>query len=107
MTWVMLFLAAAMEIVMGVMLKLNQGWTRPIPSGMAIAAGMASIYLLARSLSSLPLGTAYAIWTGIGTIGLTVIGILLFHESMAWTRLLFLGLALVGIIGLRFSGSPA
>jgi len=95
-----------LEIVMGVSLKLNAGWTRPVPSVLAIGAGLLSIYLLARSLASLPIGTAYAIWTGIGTIGLVVIGMVCFHEGTGWMRLFFLGLALVGIIGLRFSEVP-
>jgi quaternary ammonium compound-resistance protein SugE len=105
MAWAMLFLAAMLEIVMGVSLKLNAGWTRPMPSIIAISAGLGSIYLLARSLSSLPIGTAYALWTGIGTIGLATIGMVYFHEGVGCMRLFFLGLALTGIIGLRFTGS--
>lgn len=104
MAWVTLFCAAMLEIVMGVSLKLNAGWTRPMPSVIAIAAGLGSIYLLARSLLSLPIGTAYAIWTGIGTIGLVAIDMIYFHEGTGWMRLFFLGLALIGIIGLRFTG---
>lgn len=102
MAWATLLLAALLEIVMGVSLKMNAGWTRPVPSVLAIGAGLASIYLLARSLSALPIGTAYAIWTGIGTIGLVLIGMLYFHEGASWMRVFFLGLALAGIIGLRF-----
>ena len=104
MAWVMLLFAAMLEIVMGVSLKLSAGWTRLMPSLIAIGAGLGSIYLLARSLSSLPIGTAYAIWTGIGTIGLVAIGMICFQEGTGWMRLFFLGLALTGVIGLRFTG---
>ncbi len=103
MAWTFLFVAAALEIVMGVALKLNQGWTRLLPSVVAVAAGLASIYLLAKALRSLPVGTAYAIWTGIGTLGLVAIGIVSFGEGVHWQRMLFLTLTVVGIIGLRFS----
>lgn len=103
MAWTLLLAAAALEIVMGVALKLNQGWTRLLPSIVAIAAGLASIYLLAKALRSLPVGTAYAVWTGIGSLGLVAVGIVAFGESVQWQRLLFVGLTVAGIIGLRFS----
>ncbi|MCT9118299.1 multidrug efflux SMR transporter [Cupriavidus gilardii] len=103
MAWTFLFVAAALEIVMGVALKLNQGWTRLLPSVVAVTAGLASIYLLAKALRNLPVGTAYAIWTGIGTLGLVAIGIVSFGEGVQWQRMLFLTLTVVGIIGLRFS----
>jgi quaternary ammonium compound-resistance protein SugE len=105
--WTYLFLAAALEIVMGVSLKLNAGWTRLGPSIVAVMAGLGSIYLLALALRSLPIGMAYAIWTGIGTIGLVVVGTLVFQEEMNWPRACFLGLALSGIIGLRFYEAAA
>ncbi|MFJ1302826.1 DMT family transporter [Pseudomonadota bacterium AL_CKDN230030165-1A_HGKHYDSX7] len=107
MAWTYLFLAAALEIVMGLSLKLNAGWTRPAPSIIAVMAGLGSIYLLALALRSLPMGMAYAVWTGIGTIGLVLAGVLVFQDEMNWTRAGFLGLALIGIIGLRFSEAAA
>ncbi|WP_415817876.1 DMT family transporter [Bordetella tumbae] len=105
MAWTYLFLAAALEIVMGLCLKLNAGWTKLGPSAIAVIAGLGSIYLLALALRSLPVGMAYAIWTGIGTIGLVLVGVLAFQDEMNWPRAFFLGLAFIGIIGLRFAES--
>jgi len=102
MAWTYLLAAAALEIVMGLGLKLNQGWSRPLPSALAIAAGLGSICLLAKALQTLPVGTAYAIWTGLGAVGLVVIGIAVFGESAHWQRLLFLALTAAGLIGLRY-----
>ncbi|MCD0505014.1 DMT family transporter [Bordetella petrii] len=102
MGWTYLLAAAGLEIVMGLGLKLNQGWTRPLPSALAVLAGLGSIYLLAKALQTLPVGTAYAIWTGLGALGLVILGIALFGESAHWQRLLFLGLTAVGLIGLRY-----
>lgn len=101
MAWTVLLVAAAFEIAMGLALKLNHGWTRLWPSVAAVATGLASIYLLALALRALPVGTAYAIWTGIGSVGLAVAGMLAFGESMHWQRLLFLAITVIGIAGLR------
>lgn len=103
MAWTYLFLAAALEILMGLFLKLNEGWSRPGPSIVAVMAALSSIFLLALALRSLPVGTAYAIWTGVGTIGLVLIGLVFFNEQLSWTRVFFLALAITGIAGLRFS----
>ncbi len=107
MAWTYLLAAAALEVVMGLGLKLNHGWTRPLPSALAIVAGLGSIYLLAKALQTLPVGTAYAIWTGLGAVGLVVIGIAVFGESAHWPRLLFLALTAAGLIGLRYVESAA
>ncbi|ALS59766.1 DMT family transporter [Pandoraea norimbergensis] len=104
MAWGYLLLAAALEIGMGIALKLNSGWTRVTPSVIALVAALASIYLLALALKTLPVGTAYAIWTGIGTIGLVVIGVMVFGETLTWSRGGFLALAILGIAGLRMTG---
>lgn len=103
MAWGYLFLAAAFEIAMGVSLKLNAGWTKPVPSVAAVVCGLISIYLLAMSMKSLPIGTAYAIWTGTGAVGLVMIGILYFQDAVNPMRLLFLAITFVGLIGLRFA----
>lgn len=103
MAWLYLFLAALCEIAMGMALKLNAGWTRPLPGIAAVAAALMSIYLLALSLRTLPLGMAYAIWTGTGALGLVLAGILLFQETASTARLFFIALTFIGIIGLRFS----
>lgn len=103
MAWVYLFLAAAFEIAMGVSLKLNEGWTKPVPSVAAVVCGLISIYLLAMSMKTLPVGTAYAIWTGTGAVGLVTIGILFFHDAVSPLRLTFLAITFVGLVGLRFA----
>ena len=103
MAWIYLLLAAGLEIAMGLALKLNDGWTRVLPSAMAVVAALASIYLLALALRALPVGMAYAIWTGIGTVGLLIVGVVWFGESLPWSRVGFLALTIVGIAGLRFS----
>lgn len=107
MNWTYLFLAAMLEIVMGVALKLNKGWTQPLASVGAVVAALGSIYLLAMALRSLPVGMAYSLWTGIGTLGLVVVGVMAFNEEMSWSRGFFMGLLLVGIVGLRYSESAA
>lgn len=101
MAWAYLFLAAALEVAMGLSLKLNAGWTRLGPSVVAVLAALGSIYLLALALRSLPVGTAYAIWTGTGTVGLAAIAMVLFNEDASWARIFFLGLTIAGITGLR------
>lgn len=103
MAWLYLLAAACLEVTMGAALKLNGGWSKPLPSVAAVAAGLGSIYLLALALRALPLGTAYAIWTGLGTIGLTVLGMVYFQENAHAVRLFFLALAVIGIVGLRFA----
>lgn len=103
MAWLYLFLAALCEIAMGSSLKMNEGWTRPLPSIAAVSSGLLSIYLLALSLRTLPMGMAYAVWTGTGAVGLVAIGIFCFHETASPTRLIFVSLTFVGLIGLRFS----
>ncbi|SAI59603.1 SugE protein [Bordetella ansorpii] len=107
MAWLYLLIAAALEIVMGLCLKLNAGWTRPGPSLGAVIAGLGSIYLLALALRSLPVGTAYAIWTGIGTVGLVLVGVFVFRDEMSWLQAFFLGLTFIGVIGLRFCAAAA
>jgi quaternary ammonium compound-resistance protein SugE len=101
MAWTWLFLAAALEIVMGIALKLTAGWTRPGASVIAVVSGLGSIYLLALALRSLPVGMAYAMWTGVGTMGLVLTGMLVFQDEMSWARAFFMGLIFIGIIGLR------
>ena len=101
MAWILLFAAGLVEIVMAIALKQSAGWTRFWPGAIGIGAALASIFLLTAALRTLPVGTAYAIWTGIGAIGVTVIGIVAFQESASAMRLLCIALIFVGIIGLR------
>jgi quaternary ammonium compound-resistance protein SugE len=101
MGWVVLFLAGLGEIGWAVGLKYTDGFTRLWPSLATVAAMAASLLLLGIALKTLPLGTAYAVWTGIGTIGTALLGILLFAEPADALRLLCIGLILAGIVGLR------
>lgn len=101
MGWLWLFAAGAVEIVMAVALKYSQGWTRPWPSALGVGAALASIYLLTRALAHLPLGMAYAIWTGIGSLGVVLLGMLLWGEQASWSRLLMVGMVVAGTVGLR------
>lgn len=103
MAWFYLFLAALCEIAMGTSLKMNEGWTRVLPSIAAVASGLMSIYLLALSLRTLPVGMAYAAWTGTGAIGLVLVGIFYFQETANPVRLVFVAMTFIGLIGLRFS----
>ena len=107
MAWAYLFLAAIFEIAMGVSLKLNEGWTRLMPSVATVVFGLTSLFLLALSLRSLPVGTAYAVWTGTGAVGIVLIGIWFFQEPANLHRLFFVALTFVGIMGLRFTGGEA
>lgn len=103
--WVWLLAAGAVEIVMALALKYSLGWTRLWPSVLGIAAALGSIYLLTRALTHLPLGIAYAVWTGIGSVGVVLIGMAFWGESMAWSRLLLIAMIVVGTVGLRFQES--
>lgn len=102
--WILLALAGLAEVGWAVGLKYTQGFTRPLPTALTVASMAVSLALLGLALRHLPLGTAYAVWTGIGTIGTAILGIWLFGESAAATRLLCIGLIVAGIVGLRWAG---
>lgn len=101
MAWFALLLAGLLEIGWAVGLKYTDGFTRPLPTVFTVASMIASLALLGVSLKTLPLGTAYAIWTGIGTVGTAALGITLFGESASAVRLVCIGLILAGIAGLK------
>jgi len=101
MAWVVLFVAGVMEIAWAVGLKYTAGFTRLWPSVGTIAALVVSMVLLGVSLKTLPLGTAYAVWTGIGTVGTALLGIMLFREPATAARLVCIALILSGIVGLK------
>lgn len=105
MAWFLLFLAGLAEIGWAVGLKYTAGFTRLVPSALTIGAMIVSLALLGLALKSLPLGTAYAIWTGIGTVGTALLGIWLFGESADWLRLACIGLIVAGIIGLKLAAA--
>lgn len=101
MSWIYLFFAGLFEIGWAVGLKYSHGFTRLMPSVLTIAAMGVSLFLLGLALRSLPLGTAYAIWTGIGTIGTAILGIMLFSEPAEVLRLVCIGMIAAGIVGLK------
>ena len=108
MAWVVLFLAGLLEIAWAVGLKYSEGFTRLWPSVGTAVALVGSVGLLGVALRTLPLGTAYAMWTGIGTVGTAVLGIILFGEPATAARLVCIGLILIGIVGLKLAaGLPA
>ena len=101
MSWIYLFAAGLFEIGWAVGLKYTHGFTRLTPSLLTVSAMAVSLFLLGLALRTLPLGTAYAIWTGIGTIGTAALGIVLFSEPAEALRLACVGLIAAGIIGLK------
>ena len=101
MAWVLLFLAGLLEVAWAVGLKYTDGFTRPWPTAATLVAMIGSVVLLALAVRTLPLGTAYAVWTGIGTAGAVLLGIVLFQEPATFLRLLFVGLIVAGIVGLK------
>ena len=101
MAWLWLFLAGLTEIAWAVGLKYSHGFTRLVPTVWTLVNMVASFVLLAQALKALPLGTAYAVWTGIGAVGTALLGVVLFAEPAAWPRLACIGLILAGIIGLK------
>ncbi|KAB2325343.1 quaternary ammonium compound efflux SMR transporter SugE [Betaproteobacteria bacterium SCN1] len=103
MNWLVLFLAGMFEIVWAIGLKYSEGFTRPWPSLITLAAMAASFYLLAVALRTLPLGTAYAVWVGIGAVGTAIAGIILFHEAATPLKLVSLILVVAGIAGLKLA----
>lgn len=103
MAWLILLLAGLLEIGWAVGLKLSDGLTRPGPATITIIAMIASMGLLALAVRTLPLGTAYAVWTGIGAVGTVVFGIMMFGESASPVRLLCIGLIFAGIVGLHLT----
>jgi len=103
--WIMLAAAGFLEIIWAIGLKYADGFTKPVPSAITIAAMVASMWLLAQAARTLPIGTAYAIWTGIGAVGAALLGIMLFSESANVMRLGCIGLIVVGIIGLKLSST--
>ena len=104
MHWTLLFIAAALEVVWAVGLKSTHGFTRLWPSVYVIAAMAVSMWLLALAARGLPIGTAYAVWTGIGAVGTAIFGMLLLNEPASATRLLCIALIVGGVVGLKFSG---
>ena len=103
MNWLYLVIAGLFEIAWAIGLKYTDGFTRVWPSTVTVAAMIASFYFLAQALKTIPVGTGYAVWTGIGAAGTAILGIVLFAESTALLRLVSLVLIVTGIVGLKVS----
>lgn len=101
MSWFYLFIAGLLEIVWAIGLKYTVGFTKLVPSVITVAAMAASIWFLALALRTIPIGTGYAIWTGIGATGTAILGIVLFAEPATAARLICIGVIVAGIIGLK------
>ncbi|MBB6098778.1 quaternary ammonium compound-resistance protein SugE [Deinobacterium chartae] len=101
MAWLLLVVAGLLEVGWSIGLKYTEGFTRPLPSVLTIVAIIGSMGLLGIAAKTLPIGTAYAVWVGIGALGAAVLGILLFKEPVTAGRIFFLSLLLVSIIGLK------
>ncbi len=103
MAWLILLAAGLLEVGWAVGLKHTEGFTRPLPTVLTVAAMVASLGLLGLALRTLPLGTAYAVWTGVGTVGTALLGIWLFREPADPLRLLCIGLIVLGVVGLKLA----
>ena len=101
MAWILLVLAGLLEVGWAIGLKYTEGFTRPLPSVLTVASMVLSMGLLGLATKTLPIGTAYGVWVGIGALGAAVLGMLLFKEPATPARLAFLGMLLVAIIGLK------
>lgn len=101
MNWFILFIAGLLEAAWAIGMKYSDGFTKLYPSIFTIVTMALSVYLISVSLKTLPVGTAYSVWTGVGTVGTVILGIILYGESKEFIKLFFIFLIVVGIIGLR------
>jgi len=105
--WFMLIVAGLLEVGWAIGIKYTDGFSRLVPSVLTIGMMVVSMYLLARAAQNLPIGTAYAVWVGIGASGAATLGILLFKEPVSPTKILFLVLLVISIVGLKLSTNAA
>jgi quaternary ammonium compound-resistance protein SugE len=105
MAWVYLIVAGLLETGWAIGLKYTEGFTRPVPSILTIVAIAASMFLLALAAKTIPIGTAYSVWVGIGAVGAVILGIILFDEPRDFARLAFVGLLIVSLVGLKLTSS--
>jgi quaternary ammonium compound-resistance protein SugE len=101
MAWVLLSIAGILEIAFAFCMKSSEGFTRFIPGLFTVVTGLSSVFLLSLSLRTLPVGTGYAVWTGIGAVGTAVLGMVVLGDSATPMRVLCIGLILAGVIGLK------
>ncbi|QST01180.1 multidrug efflux SMR transporter [Pontibacillus sp. ALD_SL1] len=105
MAWIQLIVAGLAEVSGVTFLKLADGFKNKGYVFLMVVAGIINFYLLSKAIEMLPIGTAYAIWTGIGSVGTVLIGMVFFRESREWLRLLFITMIVVGIVGLKMTTS--
>ena len=105
MAWVLLVVAGLLEVGWAIGLKYTQGFTRPWPSVFTLAAMVVSVVLLGVAMKTLPVGTSYAVWVGVGAVGTAILGMLLFGEPATAGRLVSLGLIVAGIVGLKLAST--
>jgi quaternary ammonium compound-resistance protein SugE len=105
MPWVYLVIAGLFEVCWAIGLKYTEGWTRLWPSVFTAITMVASFYCLAMAIKTIPIGTGYAIWTGIGAVGTAALGMYLFHEPATFPRFACIGLIVAGILGLKFTST--
>ncbi|MEV4677818.1 MULTISPECIES: DMT family transporter [Actinomadura] len=103
MAWVFLLIASLMELVWATALKESDGLTKPWPTAIGLVVALLSVVILSLSLRTLPVGTAYAVFTGLGALGVALVGVFAFGESASPARLGFLGLIIIGVVGLQFA----
>jgi len=101
MAWIQLSMAGLLEIAFALSMKWSDGFTRWLPGMFTVATGLASVFLLSLALRTLPMGTGYAVWTGIGTAGTAFLGMVMLGDSVAPMRILCIGLILAGTVGLK------
>ena len=104
MAWIYLFIAGLFEIGWAIGLKYTEGYTKLVPTVLTLAGMGASVYMLGLALKDIPIGTGYAVWPGIGSVGTAILGIILFGEPATVLRLLCIGLIVAGIVGLKMVG---
>lgn len=107
MPWVILIVAGLLEVTWAIGLKYTEGFTKLWPSVVTVVALIASVYLLAIAAKSIPIGTAYAVWTGIGALGAVILGIVLFKEPATALRIFFIATLLGSIVGLKLTAGTA
>ena len=107
MAWIYLLIAGVLEIMWAIGLKYTEGFSRLWPSVGTLAAMVVSFFFLSQALKTLPVGTAYAVWTGIGAVGTAILGIFIFGESSDWKRIVCIFLIVSGIVGLKLFSAEA
>lgn len=106
MSWIYLLLAGIFEIGFAIGMKYSDGFSKPLPTTATVGAALISLYLMSQAMKTIPVGTAYAIWTGIGALGVAVLGIFLFNDSASPARLGCVALIVAGVIGLKLVSTP-